>query len=101
VTSSPVLPNRWKRRPENPLLSLRPGKFDAYHIHAPMVILENGVYRMWYSGSDKGRGGAPSTTASGMPRAGTAFTGSLWMSRSLFRPIRPARTTVSIVPMQV
>ncbi len=53
MTSNPILPNRWKRHPENPLLSLRPGKFDANHIHAPMVILEGGLYRMWYSGSDR------------------------------------------------
>ena len=43
----------WTRHPANPLLSLRPGKFDSFHIHAPMVVKEGGRYRMWYSGSDR------------------------------------------------
>ena len=43
----------WTRHPANPLLSLRPGRFDSFHIHAPMVVKEGGRYRMWYSGSDR------------------------------------------------
>ena len=42
----------WTRHPSNPLLPLRPHKFDSFHIHAPMVVKEDGRYRMWYSGSD-------------------------------------------------
>jgi len=46
-------PGQWKRHPSSPLLSLRPGRFDSNHIHAPMVVREGGRYRMWYSGSDR------------------------------------------------
>ena len=49
----PVKSSSWKKHPDNPLLSLRPGKFDSSHIHAPMVVKEDGRYRMWYSGSDR------------------------------------------------
>jgi predicted GH43/DUF377 family glycosyl hydrolase len=45
--------NLWGRHPANPILGLRPGFFDANHIHAPMVVKDNGHYRMWYSGSDR------------------------------------------------
>ncbi len=43
----------YARYPANPLLPLRPHKFDSFHIHAPMVVKEDGRYRMWYSGSDR------------------------------------------------
>ena len=42
----------WTRHPANPLMSLRPGRFDSFHIHAPMVVKDGARYRMWYSGSD-------------------------------------------------
>jgi len=42
----------WKRYPGNPILPLRPGRFDANHVHAPAVVRDGGRYRMWYSGSD-------------------------------------------------
>ena len=46
-------PGNWTRHPSSPMLSLRPGRFDSNHIHAPMVVREGGRYRMWYSGSDR------------------------------------------------
>lgn len=45
--------NRWKRHPDNPVLALRPGRFDSNHIHAPMVFRDRGIFRMLYSGSDR------------------------------------------------
>ncbi len=43
----------WRRHTINPVLGLRPSFFDGNHIHAPMVVIDHGRYRMWYSGSDR------------------------------------------------
>ena len=55
MSSTPAAAGRWKRHSPDPLLALRPGKFDSEHLHAPMVVKESGRYRMWYSGSDRER----------------------------------------------
>ena len=55
MSSTPAAAGSWKRYSPDPRLALRPGKFDSEHIHAPMVVEENGRYRMWYSGSDRER----------------------------------------------
>ena len=52
----------WIKHPENPVLDVGPsGSWDSQGAYAPSVILDNGIYRMWYSGFDaKGIGYATS-----------------------------------------
>jgi predicted GH43/DUF377 family glycosyl hydrolase len=40
----------WTTYP-SPVLSPSPGTWEAYTVEQPMVIRENGQYKMWYSGS--------------------------------------------------
>ena len=47
-------PHDWKRDSDKPALSLgEKGKFDDQHIFAPHVILVDGEYWMYYSGSQR------------------------------------------------
>jgi predicted GH43/DUF377 family glycosyl hydrolase len=42
----------WIKHPTNPVLSGTPGAWDESGEHAPFVLKEGGVYKMWYEGSD-------------------------------------------------
>ncbi len=45
-------PQSWRRDSDRPCVSLgAPGAFDDTHIFAPCVILEDGTYSLYYSGS--------------------------------------------------
>ncbi len=47
----------WTKYSGNPVLDLGgSGAWDDYKVHYPRVILDGGVYKMWYSGED-GEGG--------------------------------------------
>jgi len=42
----------WQRDTDGPIVSLgKPGAFDDTHIFAPMVSLEDDIFRLWYCGS--------------------------------------------------
>lgn len=43
----------WKKAPQNPVLRGDPGTWDAASAeHAPFVMKEGNLYKMWYEGSD-------------------------------------------------
>ncbi len=45
-------PQEWQRDTDGPIVSLGDEEdFDSRHIFAPMVALEDGMYRLWYCGS--------------------------------------------------
>src|SRR5438128_2195381 len=47
-------PQAWRRDSDQPALSLgEKGRFDDQHIFAPHVVLLNGEYWMYYSGSQR------------------------------------------------
>ena len=44
---------RWSRAAENPVLSPgEPGTWDSFRVYAPTVLIEDGIYKMWYTGWD-------------------------------------------------
>ena len=45
----PTKYSSWEKHPGNPFLSLRSGKFDSFHIHAPMVVKRGDTYEMYYT----------------------------------------------------
>ncbi|MGB5530661.1 MAG: hypothetical protein WBQ32_11900 [Ignavibacteriaceae bacterium] len=40
----------WNVHTSNPVLTSTPGSWDAYMVFDPLVIRENGQYKMWYAG---------------------------------------------------
>jgi len=40
----------WNVHTANPVLTSTPGSWDAYMVFDPLVIRENGQYKMWYAG---------------------------------------------------
>ena len=45
-------PQDWRKHKAAPAIALGPeGAFDDMHIFAPSVVLENGLFRLWYPGS--------------------------------------------------
>ena len=45
-------PQNWVRDLDEPTVSLgEPGDFDDTHLFAPIVVREDGQYRLWYCGS--------------------------------------------------
>ncbi len=42
----------WKKAPQNPVLDGKPGAWDATSEHAPFVMKQGNLYKMWYEGSD-------------------------------------------------
>ena len=43
----------WMKFSGNPVLDISPpGQFDSYSIYSPMVIFDDGIYKMWYTSSD-------------------------------------------------
>ncbi|HSF81918.1 MAG TPA: hypothetical protein VLA49_11830 [Anaerolineales bacterium] len=42
----------WKKAPQNPVLDGEPGAWDASSEHAPFVMKDGNLYKMWYEGSD-------------------------------------------------
>src|SRR3990172_13165324 len=42
----------WKKAPQNPVLDGEPDSWDAYGEHAPFVMKDRNLYKMWYEGSD-------------------------------------------------
>ena len=42
----------WKKAPQNPVLDGEPGAWDASGEHAPFVMKDGNLYKMWYEGSD-------------------------------------------------
>ena len=40
----------WNIHTSNPVLTQTPGSWDAYMVFDPLVIRENGQYKMWYAG---------------------------------------------------
>ena len=42
----------WKKAPQNPVLDGEPGSWDASGEHAPFVMKDGNLYKMWYEGSD-------------------------------------------------
>ena len=45
-------PQNWQKRRAGPVIALgAQGAFDDMHVFAPSVVLENGIYRLWYPGS--------------------------------------------------
>jgi predicted GH43/DUF377 family glycosyl hydrolase len=40
----------WRRYPQNPVLKFGPGFYDSWYTRFPSVILDNGTYKMWYTG---------------------------------------------------
>jgi predicted GH43/DUF377 family glycosyl hydrolase len=44
---------QWTKSPGNPVLTVgAPGAWDSGYVFAPQVIFHNGVYEMWYRGTD-------------------------------------------------
>lgn len=41
----------WVRNPNNPILTSKPGEFDAWMVGGPMALIEDGMLRLWYFGS--------------------------------------------------
>ncbi|MEP0546597.1 MAG: T9SS type A sorting domain-containing protein [Rhodothermales bacterium] len=41
----------WTKHPGNPVMTDRPGEWDAPGVSVPVVIKDGDTYRMWYSGS--------------------------------------------------
>lgn len=44
----------WTRVPENPLVMPTPGSWDQHSCYKPTVVLEDGIYRLWYNGRSDG-----------------------------------------------
>ena len=45
-------PQNWQKYTAGPVIALGDrGAFDDMHVFAPSVVLENGIYRLWYPGS--------------------------------------------------
>lgn len=44
----------WMKAPDNPVLSGTLGEWDAAGEHAPFILEEGGVYKMWYEGNQAG-----------------------------------------------
>jgi len=45
----------WAKNPSNPVLDIGvPGSWDDLNVWAPTVLLKDGLYRMWFSGSHNG-----------------------------------------------
>jgi predicted GH43/DUF377 family glycosyl hydrolase len=42
----------WTKHVANPVLTGTAGAWDEYGEHAPFVLKEGGIYKMWYEGSD-------------------------------------------------
>ena len=42
----------WTKYPNNPVLDVTSGAWDFKHVLSPSVVLDGGVYKMWYTGSD-------------------------------------------------
>jgi sucrose-6-phosphate hydrolase SacC (GH32 family) len=42
----------WKKAPQNPVLDGDPDAWDASGEHAPFVMKDGNLYKMWYEGSD-------------------------------------------------
>ena len=42
----------WKKAPQNPVLDGEPDAWDASGEHAPFVMKDGNLYKMWYEGSD-------------------------------------------------
>ena len=40
----------WNVHTSNPVLASTPGSWDAYMVFDPLVVRENGQYKMWYAG---------------------------------------------------
>ena len=56
VTLTPS-PTDWIKAPGNPVLDVGPaGAFDDYYVAGPLVLYDDGVYKMWYVGSMGGLG---------------------------------------------
>jgi len=47
---------QWIRNPKNPILSPRKGKWDAWTVGGPSVILHQGKFWLWYHGFESKRG---------------------------------------------
>jgi predicted GH43/DUF377 family glycosyl hydrolase len=43
----------WVKHPENPVLDVGPPSWAESAVSHPSVILDNGIYRMWYAGAGK------------------------------------------------
>ena len=44
----------WSKRPDNPILPHSAGGWDNSDTLGPMVLKEDGVYKMWYTGGNGG-----------------------------------------------
>jgi sucrose-6-phosphate hydrolase SacC (GH32 family) len=42
----------WQKSPQNPIFDGEPGAWDAFGEHAPFVMKDGNLYKMWYEGSD-------------------------------------------------
>jgi predicted GH43/DUF377 family glycosyl hydrolase len=57
LVTSPGLDSGWVYHPNNPLLTGAPGEWDEIGVGNAMVIKDEGIYKMWYTGiaNDPGR----------------------------------------------
>jgi predicted GH43/DUF377 family glycosyl hydrolase len=50
LVTSPALESGWGYHPNNPLLTGAPGEWDEIGVGNAMVIKDEGIYKMWYTG---------------------------------------------------
>lgn len=51
----------WEEYPGNPIMTGTPGAWDSVNVGAPMVIKQDGQYKMWYTGNNSYEFYAPRT----------------------------------------